>query len=251
VEAFYKEHHAKQTYDFVCGMEKKFADLKLCKMGLWECLEFLGSFVDDSDPDTEHSQMQHALQTAEAIRAQYSTPDMDWFPLVGLIHDLGKLISAKGGEPQFCVVGDTYPVGCQFDQKGIVFPQYLDANPDNKHPVYSTVNGAYKAGCGLSKVKMSYGHDEYMYQVALRNGTTLPIQALYILRYHSFYPWHSKGAYQHLTDEQDRENLKWVQAFQKFDLYSKAHTKYDSAVLKPIYQRMIEKYFPNSGVLQW
>ena len=38
---------------------------------------------------------------------------MLWFVLVGLIHDLGKVLCLFG-EPQWAVVGDTFPVGCAF-----------------------------------------------------------------------------------------------------------------------------------------
>jgi len=232
-------------------MNKKYSAPRLGSMGLWECLEYLDTFVDNSDPDTENSQMQHALQTAEAIRAAYPQEEFDWFPLTGLIHDLGKLISPKGGEPQFCTVGDTHPVGCRFDEAN-VFHQYFEANPDAKHPVYSSQHGIYKPNCGLNNVVMSFGHDEFLYQTVVRNGTTLPAPALYIIRFHSFYPWHNRGAYKHLTNEEDEQNLKWVKAFQKFDLYSKAHVKYDPAKLRPVYQKLIEKYFPkNKGVLEW
>jgi hypothetical protein len=37
-------------------------------MGIWEALEYLNTLVDDSDPDTDLSQIEHNLQTAEAIR---------------------------------------------------------------------------------------------------------------------------------------------------------------------------------------
>jgi hypothetical protein len=40
--------------------------------------------VDDSDPDLEEPQIQHLLQTAEAIRLDH--PRDDWFHLVGLVH---------------------------------------------------------------------------------------------------------------------------------------------------------------------
>ena len=36
-------------------------------MTVWEGLEKLNKLLDDSDPDTELSQIDHALQTAEAI----------------------------------------------------------------------------------------------------------------------------------------------------------------------------------------
>ena len=61
--------------------------------GIWEVLEYLDTFVDDSDPDTDNSQMQHALQTAESIRRMYPEPEQDWFALVGLIHDIGKILA--------------------------------------------------------------------------------------------------------------------------------------------------------------
>jgi len=251
VERLYKAQHSLQTVEHVNAMHAKYNQLKLCRMGLWECLEYLDTFVDDSDPDTENSQMQHALQTAEAIRAQYPSEEHDWFALIGLIHDLGKLIAPKGGEPQWTTVGDTFPVGCAPSAKN-VFSQFFDANPDTKNPAYNTELGVYRANCGLKNVQMSYGHDEYLYQVATRNGTTLPTAALYIIRYHSFYPWHKEGAYKHLMDKEDEVNLRWVQAFQKFDLYSKAHIKADPKVLRPYYQGLIEKYFPaNKGVLNW
>ena len=74
----------------------------------------------------------HAFQTAERIREAH--PDKDWFHLIGLIHDLGKIV-ALCGEPQWATVGDTFPVGCQFSNK-CVFAEYFDENPDRNHPVY-------------------------------------------------------------------------------------------------------------------
>jgi len=248
VENFYHNQHKYQSYEAVGKLMEKYEKLGLAEMSIWECLEFLDSFVDDSDPDTESSQMMHALQTAEAIRSKWSSEEYDWLPLTGLIHDLGKMLSAKGGEPQWFVVGDTFPVGCAFSDK-CVFPQYFSENPDYKHKVYSTSLGVYKEHCGLDNVRMSYGHDEYLYQVCVRNGSTLPLQALYCIRFHSFYPWHREGQYMFLCDDQDMEMLKWVQEFNQFDLYSKSLKKYDKDELKPYYQRLIDKYFPKK--LRW
>ena len=44
------------------------------------------------------------------IRKDY--PEEDWFQLVGLIHDLGKIMAFYDA-PQWAVVGDTFPVGCK------------------------------------------------------------------------------------------------------------------------------------------
>ena len=68
----------------------------------------------------------HCFQTAERIREAH--PDLDWFHLTGLIHDVGKIL-AVWGEPQYAVVGDTFPVGCKFSEK-CVFHELFEKNPD-------------------------------------------------------------------------------------------------------------------------
>ena len=56
-------------------------------------------------------------------------------------------------------------------------------------------------------------HIEYLYRVLTGNKSQLPERALYMVRYHSFYPWHTHDAYQHLCDDKDKEMLPWVQRF--------------------------------------
>ena len=110
VKNFYKINHQYQTYDFVTSKQEEFLNLNKRKMSVWDALDYLNTLVDDSDPDIELYQLQHLLQTSEAIR-QDGHPD--WFVLTGLLHDLGKVLCLYG-EPQWAVVGDTYPVGCKF-----------------------------------------------------------------------------------------------------------------------------------------
>ena len=86
------------------------------------------------------------------------------------------------GEPQWGVVGDTFPVGCAYSEE-IVFPEYFKANPDS-NPLYQTEYGIYEPNCGLEKVHMSFGHDGYIGEV-MKNY--MPDESLYMLRYHSFY----------------------------------------------------------------
>jgi len=59
------------------------------EMTIMEALESLNDLVDESDPDVNIPNIVHAFQTAERIRAVH--PNHDWFHLVGLIHDLGKV----------------------------------------------------------------------------------------------------------------------------------------------------------------
>jgi inositol oxygenase len=107
VREFYRLNHTHQTREFVRRKKRQYLTLDRRRMGIWEALEYLNTLVDDSDPDTDLSQIEHCLQTAEAIRAD-GRPR--WFILAGLIHDLGKILCLYG-EPQWAVVGDTFPVG--------------------------------------------------------------------------------------------------------------------------------------------
>jgi len=108
------------------------------------------------------------------------------------MHDLGKVLCLYG-EPQWAVVGDTFPTGCPYSPK-VVYSEFFAANPDMKRPEFQNGTGIYKEGCGLSDVHMSWGHDEYLYHLT-RNY--LPEPAQYMIRFHSFYAWHKHGAYQH------------------------------------------------------
>ncbi|KAF5935364.1 hypothetical protein HYC85_026493 [Camellia sinensis] len=221
-------------------MREDYGKLDKVEMSIWECCELLNDVVDDSDPDLDEPQIEHLLQTAEAIRKDY--PDEDWLHLTGLIHDLGKVLlhPSFGGLPQWAVVGDTFPLGCAFDES-IVHHKYFEYNSDSKNSTYCTKNGIYSEGCGLDNVMISWGHDNYMYLVAKENGTTLPPAALFIIRYHSFYPLHKSGAYKHLMNEDDVENLKWLKIFNKYDLYSKSKVRIDVEKVKPYYLTLIEK----------
>jgi inositol oxygenase len=197
--------------------------------------------VDDSDPDTDLTQMEHLLQTSEAMRANN---EPRWMVATGFVHDLGKCLCLYG-EPQWGVVGDTFPTGCAYSDQ-VVFPEYFKANPDINNPVFQTKYGIYEPNCGLDKVKMSFGHDGYIYEV-MKNY--LPLEALYMLRYHSFYAWHRHGAYDHLCNDQDRAMLPSVLKFNPYDLYSKGNTKPNLAELKPYYDDLFAEFFPEK--LAW
>jgi inositol oxygenase len=90
-------------------------------------------------------------------------------------------------------------------------------------------------------MNLSWGHDEYIYNVC---KDYLPIEGLYMLRYHSFYPWHKEAQYDHLCNDQDRRLLKAVNDFNPYDLYTKSHTKPDAKALRPFYEELIREYFP-------
>jgi inositol oxygenase len=241
VREFYRLNHRHQSYDFVQSKKREFLSLSRRRMSVWEAMEFLNTLVDDSDPDTDLSQLEHLLQTAEQIR-QDGHPR--WFILTGLIHDLGKILCLFG-EPQWAVVGDTFPVGCAWSDK-IVFHEFFEENPDVRVPRYQTRTGAYEEGCGLGKAHLSWGHDEYLYHVVKDH---LPEESLYMIRYHSFYPAHREGEYTHLMDDRDKAMFQWVRAFNPYDLYTKSHERPDVNKQRPFYEELIAEYFPSQ--LRW
>ncbi|HKX26589.1 MAG TPA: inositol oxygenase family protein [Blastocatellia bacterium] len=241
VKELYRLNHTQQTLDLVLARKAQYGRFDRAEMGIWEAMEYLNTLVDDSDPDIDLSQIDHALQTAEAIR-QDGHPR--WFILTGLIHDLGKVLCLFG-EPQWAVVGDTFPVGCAYSDR-IVYSEFFRDNPDYHQAAYQTPNGIYEAGCGLDNVHLSWGHDEYLYTVV---KNYLPKEGLWMIRYHSCYPVHRESAYAHLMNEQDQEMLKWVRSFNPYDLYSKCDVKPNLAELKPFYEDLIAEYFPSK--LKW
>jgi inositol oxygenase len=241
VREFYRLNHCHQTLEFVLARKREYLPLRKRRMGVWEAMEFLNTLVDDSDPDTDLSQIEHLLQTAEAIRRDGHPR---WFILTGLIHDLGKVLCLFG-EPQWAVVGDTFPVGCAYSDR-VVFAEFFADNPDSRVPAYQTPCGIYEEGGGLDRVHLSWGHDEYLYQVT---RDYLPPEAQYMIRYHSFYAAHREGAYGHLMNDWDRELFAWVRAFNPYDLYSKSAVRPDVAGLRPFYEELIAEYFP--PVLSW
>ncbi|HEV2394328.1 MAG TPA: inositol oxygenase family protein [Verrucomicrobiae bacterium] len=241
VREFYRLNHRYQTHGFVQGKRNEYLSLSRKQMSTWEALEFLNTLVDDSDPDTDLSQLDHLLQTAEQIRRDGHPR---WFILAGLIHDLGKILCLFG-EPQWAVVGDTFPVGCAWSDK-IVFHEFFSDNPDRENPQFQSRLGNYEEHCGLDKVRMSWGHDEYLYSVV---KDYLPTEALYMIRYHSFYPAHRDGEYDYLMNDQDREMFRWVRAFNPYDLYTKNQQKPNLNELRPFYDELIKEYLPPT--LKW
>lgn len=238
VKKFYLLNHTHQTLDFVLQKEKEHLTLNHKKMGIFEAIAEMDKLIDASDPDIDLPQSYHCYQTAEALRKD-GYPR--WMILTGFIHDLGKIL-ALYGEPQWAVVGDTFPVGCAYS-KDVVFSEYFEQNADIQVIDFQTPLGIYHKGCGFSNLHMSFGHDEYLYHVV---KNYLPKEASYIIRFHSFYAAHDKNAYQYFMDDYDKEMLPLLKTFSRYDLYSKTSEKLDIAALKPYYEELIAEFFPVS-----
>lgn len=241
VRALYRENHAKQTFDFAMAKREQYLPLCHAQMSVWEMFERLDAIHDESDPDTDLSQRDHAIQTAERLRADGAPR---WLVLTGLVHDLGKALCLFG-EPQWAVVGDTFPVGCAHSD-AVVLSELFEENPDRGDPRYASVYGIYPAGCGLDSLVMSWGHDEYLYHVL---GSFLPLPGQWIIRFHSFYALHDRGAYRHLLAPEDAEKVAALQKFRPYDLYSKADAPPRFEEVGRYYEGLVDELLPKR--LDW
>ena len=238
----YKEMHKNQTLDFVIKKKEEYSKLNKTKMTMKHALSLLNNFVDPSDPDIDVTNITHAYQTAERIRQKY--PDNKEYQLLGLIHDIGKILYTFD-EPGWAVVGDTYVLGCKFPES-IVFYDTLKESPDyNK---YDEI-GIYSKGCGMDNLHITFGHDEYLYMVLCGNKHNFSQEYIDIIRYHSLYPWHTDGKYHVFMNDKDRQIFIDMMDFNQFDLYS----KYDKLVIDDTiinyYNDLLDEYFPNE--LNW
>lgn len=257
ITAAVREHYRKmrlyQTVDYVERMQKKY--LRFDKpLHLWDAMLKLNALIDVSDPDLNLPNVQHLAQSAEAMRAD-GRPD--WMQLVGLIHDLGKAMYLWGSDEdgtsqaeQWGLVGDVFVVGARLPDTA-VYPEFNALNPDMTDPRYNTELGRYEPGCGLDALTLAWGHDEYLYQVLKNHPTnTIPEAGMVMIRYHSFYPWHTGGSYGGLLGPRDEQYRAWIKDFNQYDLYTKSPKIYDLDDLKEYYLPIAEKYL-GSGPIYW
>lgn len=85
VREFYRLNHTYQTREFVRDKKRHYTARTRGEMGIWEAMEYLNTLVDESDTDTDLTQIEHNLQTAEA---SCKDGHPRWTVLAGLIHDL-------------------------------------------------------------------------------------------------------------------------------------------------------------------
>jgi inositol oxygenase len=257
ITAAVREHYRKmrlyQTVDYVERMQKKY--LRFDKpLPLWDAMLKLNALIDVSDPDLNLPNVQHLAQSAEAMRAD-GRPD--WMQLVGLIHDLGKAMYLWGSDEdgtsqaeQWGLVGDVFVVGARLPETA-VYPEFNSLNPDMADPRYNTELGRYQPGVGLDALTLAWGHDEYLYQVLKNHPTnTIPEAGMVMIRYHSFYPWHTGGSYAELLGPRDEQYRAWIKDFNRYDLYTKSPKVYDLDELKEYYLPIAEKYL-GTGPIYW
>ncbi len=261
VENTYKKMLENHTVQYLNDMKNKFIPSK--KYNIWDIIAQFNSIIDESDPDSDLPQIVHAYQTAESIKNKFLNNDFtlkeiniktlfsknewnnlpekykneyettlhkyynsikywDWLYLIGFIHDLGKIMLCNnfGELEQWSVVGDTFPLGQKLDKS------YNYEKNNFHHKNNDLLYDTYQNYCGFESVKMNWGHDEYLASVLEINNCKIPKEGIYIIRFHSFYSWHTPNnsirGYENLANNYDWYMLPLLKLFQKSDLYSKS-----------------------------
>ena len=242
----YKMARIYQSPNYVKEMREKYA-VPSFYLSFKEILEKLNAFIDLSDPDCNLPNIQHAFQSAEQAQKDGKP---DWFVLGLFIHDFGKLLYLQNDEKngqsmknQWGIVGDTFIVGVRIPDE-IVLPEF-----NNLMRPLSEM-GNYEKHCGLDNMFISYGHDEYLYQVLKNgiNGNSLPDEILYCIRYHSLYLHHKDEVYDRFLNNRDREMLSLLKEFNGYDLYTKSEVIYDVREMGMKYFNLWRKYFELDGL---
>ncbi|HUF60504.1 MAG TPA: inositol oxygenase family protein [Verrucomicrobiales bacterium] len=251
VREHYRKMRSRQTYDYGRRMREKYLRFDR-PLAVWEAMEKLNALIDVSDPDLNLPNVQHLVQSAEAMRRDRRP---EWMQVVGLIHDLGKVMYLWGCDEdgtsqaeQWGLVGDVFATGCRLPET-CVYPEFNSLNADMENPCYNTELGIYEEGCGIDHLQLAWGHDEYLYQVLARHPENrIPEEGMVMIRYHSFYPWHSGGSYAALECERDGLYREWVKDFNQYDLYTKSETLYELDDIKDYYLPMVEEHIGREPV---
>ena len=286
VDILYKNMYINQNYEKKKNIISNLKYEK--KYKIKDLFLLLNKVIDSSDPDTDAVQTDHCYETAQTIKNNYfidnnlkeinirdlftnedwflldikyknlydttigelykDIKDWSWLILVGLIHDLGKVLVLEefGKFDEWFSVGDIYPLGCAFHKSNIFYEKnYHKKCIDYDNSKYNTSFGIYDCNVGFDNIEMTFSHDYYLSECLKRSNTNLPYEALYIIRYHSFYSWHTPKnnirGYEYLANETDWKYLPLLKLFQKSDLYSKKND-FNKNYDVDFFDSLIEKY---------
>lgn len=141
VKEHYRQMRIGQTVEFVQMMNKRFGEAAGPPMDVWEAIDRLSEFVDVSDPDVSLPNAVHLYQTSEGMRA---AGEPEWMQVVGLLHDLGKILFVRGEDAigcgmtrQWAIAGDTFVTGAPLPS-ALVYPEFNSLNPDASNPEYNS-----------------------------------------------------------------------------------------------------------------
>jgi inositol oxygenase len=204
VETF--ERHFRQNQTDIRALKAKYDQPVIGQLSAYEAMEKLALCIDPSDVDLACvSQLTHCLQVAEAMRRDRVAESV---LVVGLIHDIGKLLLLAGEAPEH--------VSC---------PNELVQQPAR--------------GGGLDRAVTHWNHDEYAFS---RLSPHLSREQAWLVRYHSL---RFDGALAAMSEEDRDLYHTWLVPFRRYDLGTKSVWFRPRWPLRD-YRGLLDDYFPES-----
>lgn len=110
------------------------------------------------------------------------------------------------------ICGNSRVVGCAAPSD-TAYGEFRVRNDDDEDVRFATLNGIYQPHCGFDHVLMTWTGPEYMYHMLKFNGVDIPDEGLHMLRYFTFYDWHTVNHYSSLANDDDVDMKSFVADF--------------------------------------
>ncbi|CAI5715988.1 unnamed protein product [Hyaloperonospora brassicae] len=242
-----------QTTAFVNSQVAKYGHLQHAQMSVLEACKFVMALTGDMDRGASWV-IKYMVATASAVKEDGHP---DWLQLAVFLRALGMVFLCWTDEDNIAlrsvsaqewltknsawVVGEAIP-------RSIAFPELNKLNVD--HCKAEKAGRSATRQCGLASVTLPWTPDEYLYCVLSHNRTTLPAEALDVVRYWSFRTWHEQDNYSELCTPQDMDTKEWISSLGKVAAVSE-HTVQNCDVNSALHYclQLAEKYLPET--LRW
>lgn len=206
--AVIKQAHWAQTLQHTLDLNRKYASPVFGVVEPWKLIEDLGRCIDPTDRELYGvSQHVHILQVLNAMEEAGIKDEL--FLLVGLVHDLGKILLLTDESPENIVCDN-----------GII--------------------GDYPAGIGLDRCTQHWNHDEFAHQ---KLKDHLSYEMGWLVRYHSL---KMTDDVKKLMNKKDREIANnYYLRFKDYDKLTKS-IYHIPRVDMDKYRRLLEKHLPKT-----
>ena len=249
----YKKNYKLQTINHVRFMKNKYENFRLKKYDLWKCLEMLidlsrkynillfersiknannlKKFIDEKNQilsinTSSIFSKDEWMTLATKNKILYGTTfkhlyshitNWDWLPLVGLILNIGKLLSSSeiGGAELAQISCDIFPLGCEISRESTFYNECAKIIKRKSRSRY----GNYKQFCGFDNLNLSYSYTSFLInQLQKYRNNRIPQEGMYLLKFCLLTAWHSPKtpihrAYPYLANKFDWKMLPLLKLF--------------------------------------
>ncbi|KAH7467232.1 Inositol oxygenase [Phytophthora ramorum] len=252
VPLFVKIMRKYQTIAFVTSQMARYGDLHHATMSVPEACKCAMELTGDSERGSSWV-IKYMLATAAAVK---NDGHPDWLQLSVFLRALGMLFLCWTNEDdaalrsisarEWLVKNSTWVVGEPIPSS-IAFSQLNELNSDH---CKAEKGGSVAGHGGLENVVLPWTPDEYLHRVLSLNKTTLPAEALDVVRFWSLKTWYEQDNYDELCAPQDMDTKEWISSISKVACVSEEaiqKTNVDDEL--PYYLQLADKYLPDT--LQW